>query len=102
MKEEVKKEFKITFDEVFAKLSTEKSLKDAETLNILTCVAKKHIRKNLAKVLFKQKFGVAAKDVRSSAMKQIVKIRTKTKRDEKVRILKKFYFAMPEGVKVPE
>lgn len=102
MNEEVKKNFKLTFDDVFAKLSTEKSLKDAEKSNVLTCVAKKHIRKNLAKVLFKQKFGQMAKDVRSSAMKQIVKIRTKTRRDQKVRILKKFYFVMPEGVKVPE
>lgn len=102
MNEETKKNFKITFDEVFAKLSTEKSLKDAEQSNVLTCVAKKHIRKNLAKVLFKQKFGSPAKDVRSSALKQIVKIRTKTRRDEKVRILKKFYFVMPEGIKVPE
>lgn len=96
------KEFKLTFDSVFTKLNTEKVLKAEESNKILTYYAAKHIRKNLAKVLFKQKFGVKALEVNSSAFKKIVNIRTKTRRDTKTRILKKFFFKLPEGVKIPE
>ena len=96
------KEFKITFDSVFRKLNTERVLKAEEDHNIVAYYAQKHIRKNLAKVLFKQKFGVPALQVNSSVYKKTVNIRTKTKRDTKVKILKKFFFKMPEGVKLPE
>lgn len=96
------KEYKITFDEIFTKLNTEKSTKAEEVGKVLTYSAQKHIKKNLAKVLFKQKFGVPALEVNSLTYKQIIKIRTKTKRDEKTKVLKKFFFKMPEGLKLPE
>ncbi len=96
------KEFKITFDGVFQKLNTERTLKNEENGQVVTYIAPKHIKKNLAKVLFKQKFGVMAEQVNSSTCKQIIKIRTKTRRDEKTKILKKFFFKLPEGFKIPE
>lgn len=102
MTEEVKKEFKLTFDTVFKRISTEKSTKIAEASNILVCIAKKHIRKNLAKVLFQQKFGVKAEHVNSSAVKKIVKTRTKTKKSERTKVLKKFFFKLPKDVTIPE
>ena len=91
-----KKEFKITFDKTFKKINTEKTMKMEEVAKVLTFLAPKHIKKNLAKVLFKQKFGVVAKKVNSVTYKKIIKIRTKT------RILKKFFFQLPEGFKLPE
>jgi ribosomal protein L23 len=96
------KEFKLTFDGIFTKLSTERTLKSEENEKIVAYTAAKHIKKNLAKVLFKQKFGVMAMKVNSATCKTIVKIRTKTKRAEKTKILKKFFFKLPEGLKLPE
>jgi ribosomal protein L23 len=96
------KQFKITFDGIFQKLNTERTLKAEESDRIVVYIAPKHIKKNLAKVLFKQKFGVMAAKVNSSTCKQIIKIRTKTRRDEKTKILKKFFFKLPEGFKLPE
>lgn len=100
MKDE--KKIKFTFDNTFTKLNTERSLKLEETDRIITYIASKHVRKNLAKVLFKQKFGVMAAKVNSATCKIIVKIRTKKRRDEKTKILKKFLFKLPEGFKLPE
>ena len=96
------KELKFTFDETFTKLNTERTLKLEEKEKIVTFLASKHIKKNLAKVLFKQKFGVMASKVNSSTCKVIVKIRTKKSKDEKTKILKKFFFKLPEGFKLPE
>jgi ribosomal protein L23 len=96
------KEFKVTFDSVFTKMNTERVLKAEESYNIVSYYAAKHIRKNLAKVLFKQKFGVAALQVNSSVYKKTVNVRTKTKRGTKQKILKKFFFKLPEGTKIPE
>jgi ribosomal protein L23 len=96
------KKINITFDGTFKRLSTEKSLKTEEIDKIVTYSASKHIKKNLAKVLFKQKFGVMPAKVNAVTTKTIVKIRTKTKRDEKTKVLKKFFFKLPEGFKLPE
>ena len=96
------KELKFTFDGVFTKLNTERTLKLEESEKIVAYTASKHIKKNLAKVLFKQKFGVMAAKVNSSTSKVIVKIRTKKRRDEKTKIVKKFFFKLPEGFKLPE
>lgn len=96
------KELKLNFDGIFKKLSTERTMKMEESDRIVAYTAPKHIKKNLAKVLFKQKFGVMAAKVNSSTCKTIVKIRTKTRRDEKTKIVKKFFFKLPEGFKLPE
>ena len=96
------KKLKFTFDNTFTKVNTERSLKLEETDQIITYTASKHIRKNLAKVLFKQKFGVVALKVNSTTCKLIVKIRTKKRRDEKTKIIKKFFFKLPSGFKLPE
>jgi ribosomal protein L23 len=96
------KEMKFTFDNTFKKLTTERSSLMEEQDKVLTYTASKHIKKNLAKVLFKQKFGVLAKKVNSLTVKQVVKIRTKKRRDEKTKIIKKFFFQLPEGFKTPE
>lgn len=96
------KEFKLNFDEIFTKLNTERTLKAEENEKIIAYITPKHIKKNLAKVLFKRKFGVAATEVNSLTCKKIIKIRTKTRRDEKKKIIKKFFFKLPEGFKLPE
>lgn len=92
----------LQFDEIFTKLSTEKTLKLEEMKQSLVFIAPKHIRKNLAKFLFNKKFNVYPVSVNSVTYKQEIKIRTKTRRDVKYRTLKKFYFKLPENFKLEE
>lgn len=96
------KELKFTFDNVFKKLVTERSSSNEEKDKVLTYTSSKHIKKNLAKVLFKQKFGVMAEKVNSVTVRKIIKIRTQKRRDEKTKIIKKFFFQLPEGFKTTE
>jgi ribosomal protein L23 len=90
-----------TFDEVFKPVNTEKSLKLRENQKVLTYVANASVRKNLAKVLFKQKFGVKPEKVNTSTKRLAISVRTKRVKREKIKVFKKFCFKLPNGFVEP-
>lgn len=92
----------ITFDAVFTKVNTEKTLKLEEAKQFFVFYAQKHIRKNLASFLFNKKFNMYPLEVKSMVCRQAVKVRTKTKKDVKYKVRKKFYFKLPKNFVVGE
>lgn len=92
----------LQFDDFFTEVITEKtrSLKDKKMFLAFTCP--KHIKKNTAAFLFNQKFNAYPIEIKSLAFRKKVKVRAKSRRETNVRLLKKFYFRLPENFKIEE